>query len=113
VVPQDDVAEKELRSNETTSRSHVSYLPIGSDALFERLWKIGLFTEINARCATLVDDFEEVFIEPGSIPALTAAVEAIAGRYGTVDSDVIGFLKELRQLAATAMRLQRPVVFVL
>jgi hypothetical protein len=113
VLPLDERAEEDLRCNSVNSTTHAQYLPIRSDTLFEKLWEGGFFHEINKWCGTLIDDHEEEFIEASSLPRLIAALDAIAERASGTQSDVQGFLVELRQITIYASRLNRPLLFVL
>jgi hypothetical protein len=113
VVPLDDRAEESLRCNNVNTTTQVQYLPITNDSLFEGLWKSGLFHEIYKRCGTLIDDYEEAFVETSGMPGLTAAVEAVAEKeYGT-QPDVYSFLVALHKLTTHASGIERPVLFVL
>jgi hypothetical protein len=111
VLPLDDRAEESLRSNDVEVNTRVKHLTIPDDGLFEKLWKTGIFHEINRRCSSQIDDYEEEFIEAPRIPDLTAAIETIAGE--TTQADLRAFLTELHKLTTAASMLGRPVLFVL
>jgi len=111
VLPLNDRAEEALRSNDVEKNTIVQHLPIPDDAFFEKLWKIGIFHEINQRCGSLIDDYEEEFIEVTRIPSLTEAIEKVSGE--TTQADLKAFLTELHKLTTTASAIKRPVLFLL
>lgn len=113
VVPLDRNAEEELRANDVSNTTNVRYLGIPGDRIFELLWQIGLFREINSQCATLLDDYEEEIIEASSAARLFTVVEKIAKNSEAQQPDVAEFLEELSELVKEASTLSRPVVFVL
>jgi hypothetical protein len=58
VLPLNEEAEEGLRYNDVNESTQAEYLEISRD-LFSNLWEIGLFDEINRRCGSLIDDYEE------------------------------------------------------
>jgi hypothetical protein len=112
VVPLDEEAEKGLREYQVQDDINVHLLKIPDQELFESLWRIGLFRAINQRCGTLVDDYEEELVEPGSLPGILVAIDAVSDR-GVTDATVLEFLAKLRALVREAVAMSRPVLFVL
>lgn len=113
VVPLDDRAEEALRGCNVDASTQVLYLPIADDSLFGKVWDCGLFQEVNGRCGTIIDDYEEELIEVDQLPNLVTAIVAVAERVTKTDSDVSVFLTEFLRLATTASGLKRPVLVVL
>mgnify|MGYP001154662421 CR=1 FL=1 len=111
VLPLDDDAEESLRSNDVGDATNARYLNV-SDSTFFILWNIGLFQKINARCATLLDDYEEEVVEAASVDGITAAIDAVA-RNAAKHPDAAEFLEGLRNMAMRASRSSRPLLFVL
>jgi hypothetical protein len=113
VLPLDDRAEDGLRFNDVDPSMQVQHLPIISEVLFEALWRIGLFHQINNRCATLIDDYEEAVVEPHGTSSLASLVSAVGIPTEGVPPDVNSFLDDLHDLANRASSLKRPLFFVL
>ncbi len=113
ILPLDAIAERNVRTHDVSKTENVRLLKIPSQGLFEALWHLGLFREINDRCSSLLDDYEEELIEASSTCEVLAAIDSVIGRPGAHDLEVIEFLKELRALARDASTLSRPLMFVL
>jgi hypothetical protein len=113
VLPLDCDAEVSLRSNNVSETTNVRLLKIIGAEGFEALWRLGLFQEINARCATLLDDYEEEMIDPASVEVLLTIVDSISRAAVAQHPDVVEFLEGLRDLAQQASTLSRPLLFVL
>jgi len=112
VVPLDQESEERIRAYDVDANSNVRHLKIPSDNLFLSLWRIGLFDEINRRCGTLVDDYEEEIIDAQLVGMILDAVDAkLAAACG--DANSVQFLHDLRELVREALSLSRPVLFVL
>jgi hypothetical protein len=111
VLPLDENAEQSLRANDVNTATAVQHLRIIGDAFFESLWKTGIFQEINRRCGSLIDDYEEEFVELANIPRLAVAVEAVAQAIS--QPELKAFFGALRKLAIAALALKRPLRFVL
>ena len=79
VLPLDAAAEESLRRNDVRSDTNAAYLSIESH-LFDELWRLGLFQEINARCGSLLDDYEEAFLESDVMSELTFALACVEGK---------------------------------
>lgn len=112
VLPLDDDAEEALRSNDVDETTSVRHLKIADAGAFEALWRLGLFREINARCVTLLDDYEEEMVDAASAAGIIAAVDAVA-RDADEHPEMANFLEDLRDLARQASRSSRPLLFVL
>lgn len=113
VLPLDDDAERALRASDVDDAVRARYLKIDDSGGFERLWDAGLFEEINARYGVLTGDYEEEFLEPGSMGRLLEAIDTMAAAAPATHPDVAGFLDKLRRLAQEAATLKRPLLFVL
>jgi hypothetical protein len=113
VVPLDRDAEESLRVNNVNDSTNVRYLSIANDRMFETLWEVGLFREINSRCASLLDDYEEEMVETSSAAGILAAIESVAGNAAAQQPDVVKFLEDTRILVNEASTLSRPILFVL
>ena len=111
VVPLDRNAEQSLRANNVSDATNMRYLGIPNDEIFETLWEIGLFREINSRCATLLDDYEEQMVEASSAAEILAAIESVAKN--ATQPEVAKFLEETQNLVYEASALSRPILFVL
>ena len=81
-------------SNDVSETTRVYVLEIADSGLFEELWRLGLFREINARCATLVDDYEEEMVDAASAERVIAAVDAVAHNAVAENTEVVEFLGE-------------------
>ncbi|MEX0777834.1 MAG: hypothetical protein WD042_19205 [Phycisphaeraceae bacterium] len=79
--------------------------------MFTALWRLKLFDQINARCGTLIDDFEEEWVEASGVAEVAAAVDAVAD--AARDPGVAALLLALRSLAHEAQASSRPLLFVL
>jgi hypothetical protein len=113
ILPLDDRAEQSLRLNAVDATTHVQKLRIKSDTLFDSLWNIGLFHDINQRCGTLIDDYEEEFVEASDVQNLMAAIEVAVSKGDKLDSNARSFIADFQSLTIKALELNRPVVFIL
>lgn len=113
VLPLDDDAERRIRSNEVNETTNVRHLRIVDDSEFDALWKIGIFHEINARCSTLLDDYEDELIDTVSVDGVIHAVDAVFRVASDGYPEAFEFLAGLRALASEASRLSRPLLFIL
>ncbi len=111
VSPLDERAELEIRSNVVDETTQVAHLAIQGEALFDYLWSSGLFREINRRCGSIIDDYEEEIIDACELPNLLAAVKWVAECEDSPEA--MRFLEQLSMLASSALALNRPVLFVL
>lgn len=112
VVPLDQKTEECLRAYDVTEDANVHLVKIPDDELFILLWQLGLFEEINRRCGSLIDDYEEEMVNATEIHKVLDAIDVIASA-ALPDTRVRGFLRELQTLAHEALRLSRPMLFVL
>ena len=113
VLPLDNDAEEALRSNEVDEATNVRLLEIADEVQFEALWRLGLFKEINARCATMIDDYEQEIVEAASVERILAAIDAVARDAVIKHPEMAEFLEDLRDLARQAALSSRPLLFVL
>lgn len=112
VIPLDDATEQALRTNKVCESTNVRLLKIADNSEFEAIWELGLFREINARCSTLVDDFEDEVVEPEFIGEVIAAIDSLEPE-SKQNSKTEKLLEDLRNLAIQARRSDRPLFFVL
>ncbi len=113
VVPSNSESEELLRVNDVNEQTLVRYLEIPDESFFEILWALGLFQEINARSGSMIDDYEEEFIETGAIGSILESVEEVKSKPNAQNMEVQAFLNELLSLALESQKLQRPILFVL
>jgi hypothetical protein len=113
VLPLDRDAEESLRSNDVSQDTNVRLLKIAGAGGFEALWRLGLFREINARCSTLLDDFEEEIVDAASAEGIIDAVDSVTRDAAAQHPEVVVFLEGLRDLARQASTSSRPLLFVL
>ena len=112
VLPLDDTAEHALRTNEVSESTNARVLKIADNSEFEAIWQLGLFREINIRCSTMVDDFEDEVIESELVGEIIAVIDALETE-PRPNSKTGDFLVDLRELARQAFRFARPLFFVL
>ena len=110
VVPLDEKAEQSLRVNDVDESANVRYLSV-DDRMFEMLREVGLFQEINSRCDSLLDDYEEEWIEATRVTEILVAIDSIADK-AAQQPMIVAFLEEIRLLVKEAATLSRPVLFV-
>ena len=113
VLPLDDDAEKRLRANDVTQNTSIWLQEIPSQQLFETLCQLGLFQNINKRCSTLINDYEEEMVETSLVKEILAAVESVALDAEAQQPDIVEFLGSFRALVQEACRVSRPLLFVL
>jgi hypothetical protein len=113
VIPLDVEAELSLRNNDITECTNVCVLQIPDDGVFEELWSIGLFREINSRCSALLDDYEEDWIEAELAQGIVAAIETVVQTQTPLPPAVSRFLVDARRVIVEAVAQSRPVLFVL
>lgn len=114
VLPLDTQTEEQLRRNDLDESARVEYLSIPSQHIFELLWESQIFADINDRCGTLIDDYEEEFVE---LSSLNSVIDATKRQMNSPKikslPEVQRFLMDLVQLAAKARSENRPLLFVL
>jgi hypothetical protein len=113
VLPLDEDAEECLRANDVDTTTNVRVLAIPSEEMVDSLWRLGLFREINSRCATLLDDYEEEVVEASSVGAILGAVDSVARHVDAREPEMLEFLEGIRDLVRKACALSRPLLFVL
>jgi hypothetical protein len=112
VVPLDEDAEESLRCGNVTKEIKVRYLRI-PDILFDVLVIHGFFKEINRRCKSLLDDYEDEIVESSSAGEILTAIGSMAANGISPQSDLNKFLNNARNLVKEARDLSRPILFVL
>lgn len=113
VIPLDVEAELSLRNNDVTECTNVRVLQIPDDGIFEKLWRIGLFQEINSRCSTLLDDYEEGWIEAKLAQGIVVAIETVVQTQAPLPPAASTFLVDAHRVITEAVAQSRPVLFVL
>lgn len=111
VCPLDQIAEEQLRHNDVDLTTRVRVVEIPDNPTFSALWHLGLFSEINARCGTRIDDYEEEWVEASAIAEIVASLDSVIG--SVPDPEVSELLAAFRSLACEAEVSSRPLLFVL
>lgn len=111
VLPLSDAALEDLVANDVSEATAVSYVAIKADGLFESLWSIGLFADINQRCDAYLDDYEEDLIDSADLKHVLAAVDTQLSKYSS--PPVTQFLVDMKRLVMEAIASKRPLLFVL
>ncbi|MBN1852519.1 MAG: hypothetical protein JW829_07330 [Pirellulales bacterium] len=113
VLPLDPEAEESLRINDVNESAAFQYLEIPDQPFFETLWALGLFQTINAKSGSMIDDYEEEFVEPAAITHVLQAVDEVRSRAESPSTETLSFLNQLYNLAQESKKLNRPILFVL
>lgn len=113
VLPLDTEAENRLRMNDVNESVAVRYLEIPDQSCFESLWDLGLFQAINAKAGTVIDDYEEEFIEVASVGHILQAVNEVRSRAESRNTATQSFLSRLSDLVKESEKLKLPILFVL
>lgn len=111
LLPSDAESVDDIRKYSLTETTKVEMVSFEDSDKFYRIWQSGLFKEINAKCGTLIDDYEECLLEPDELRIACEVVQNHAKV--TRDSKVKDFCHELSQLLNVADARQFPVIFVL
>jgi hypothetical protein len=112
VMPLDQSAEEQLRNDNVSEATQVEWIEIGSQSLFDALWNLGLFQDINHRVDSLIDDYEQEVVESDHVGEIGSAVKAALSKK-RLTSELRSFLASLSALAERAKVNRRPVFFVL
>lgn len=111
VLPLDRQAEECLRAGEIDSGVRVRRLEIPNNKVIGDLWQLRLFEQINAKCAGLIDEYEEAWIDASAMTEMLTVIDSVAAV--TSELDTRGFLDELRGLVVEARTISRSLLFVL
>jgi hypothetical protein len=111
VVPLDEEAEDCLRRNNADSSTNVQFVEVPSREVFAEVWRLELFAKINARCTTLIDEYEEEWVDPSAAAEVLAVIDLVSD--STHDPATLNFLRGFRALVSRAQALSRPMLFVL
>ncbi len=111
VVPLSAQRADEMASFHVSSEEDVEYLEIKDDSFFDSLWGTNLFQDINRKCGSLIDDYEEEVLAP----------EALIGVLGVVTKHMLHlrepritlFLEKFGAMVKRAIDLGYPVYFIL
>jgi hypothetical protein len=113
VLPLNLEAESGLRTNDIDENAAVRYLEIPDQSAFEALWASGLFQAINAKAGSLIDDYEEEFIETAAIDHVLQAVNEVRSSAKMLNAETQSFLAQLSDLVQESEQLKLPILFVL
>jgi hypothetical protein len=89
--------------------AHVEFLPIGDQNLFEQLWNIRLFSEINYACGTIIADYESEWLPAEKLPVAAKVVRRLLDQ--NPNGVIGGFLERLLVMIRQAAELQMPLYF--
>jgi hypothetical protein len=113
VLPHTSAAEASLRANDVDATTPVEFLAIPDQQFFEVLWELQVFHDINVRTGSLIDDYEECFIEQDALNKVVSTIDLIRTKSDAQTSNVASFLTTLSILAEKGRELGRPLLFVL
>lgn len=112
VMPASATAEEALRQGDVNAETEVVWLRIpGRDGFFYRIWQTQVFERINAALDRHIDDYEDEWLEPSDLNLLSSIVDRT--RDEATCGEVREWLQHLSDLAATARREGRRLLFVL
>ncbi len=111
VLPLDVEAEECLRTNDVDPCMRVRALAIPNYEVFADLWRLKFFAAINARCAAIIDEYEEEWIDATAVTKVLAVIDSVAGT--AREAATLAFLGKLRALVVEAQAMSRPLLFVL
>ena len=110
VLPLSESALLEIRSDTITDQSHFRVVPFTGDEQFYRIWKTGVFLEINRRYGTMIDDFESENIE-GDFDMLANLLLDASNDNSLLEQDR-DLLREMRDLAVQAKGVKTSLFFI-
>ncbi len=102
VLPKNSKALLDLRSDTIEDIELYRVATFANDAQFYRIWKTGVFLQINSKCNVMIDDFEEEEVRNtlGAIPPVIT--EAIQDKSLQVEDRQL--LEEIKSLAIEAQQ---------
>lgn len=112
VVPLDDKALKAIRDFYVPTLASVIVAELRSDQDFYKLWRLGLFEDINETTGAYVDDYEEREVPADQVSRLLAVVQKFRRRVD-LPQYLQPFLHDLEEVCRTAERVSMPVWFIL
>lgn len=112
VLPLNLQAEEILRLNDIDEGILVEFVPI-TNTLFDSLWDLGFFQDVNARVGCLIDDYEEEFVLSSDLESISDAVLSTRTRHPKRTREVEDFLERVSWLAKKGIALKLPLLFVL
>jgi hypothetical protein len=100
----------DMRAARVDENTPVDYLPI-DNSLFANLIDVGLFSDLNGACGTLISDYEEEELPFDALKACVGIIECPE----TADRppDMRNFLQSLALLEHTASDTGTPLIFIL
>ncbi len=112
VVPADDDAATAFENGDVADDVQVRFVEISGQAEFEKIWKTGFFSELNAQTGCLIDDYEEECVPADKVQVVsTTALEF--DKRGAGGSVGRRFFREVTALSKFAQENGRPMYFVL
>jgi hypothetical protein len=75
---------------------------------WDSLERVGFWETLNQTCDTLIDRYEEAWIDPTCVPMLSERAQTLLGQS---DGGMRAFLERLVALAGTAQQRNVPVIF--
>lgn len=110
VSPLNSAADIAFRSGETCESTQVNFVPI-DNALFTVLWQLDFFLELNRKCDSLIDDYEEESLDGEQLDMALAVAQSFRSR--ATSPRTLEFLDEFAKLVEHARTLRLSVEFIL
>jgi uncharacterized protein YeeX (DUF496 family) len=110
VMPNSEEAKKDLLDNNVSLETDVTFLDLENYVDFEEVWSTGIFSEINAICQVMIDDYEEEIIDWIKADHLIAAINKNRKRINS--KSILHFFDELIRLAQVALDKRQPLFFI-
>ncbi|MCP4944138.1 MAG: hypothetical protein GY924_19455 [Planctomycetaceae bacterium] len=109
VMPHSPEVADQIAAWDVDESTMVEFLPIADQSLFDQLWDIGLFKDINQACGTLIDDYEAEWLPPEHLPSAANAVARLLDH--NPNGEVGDFLRRLSLLIGAAVQAHMPLYF--
>ncbi|GEM_PF-1744342 len=110
IVAKNNQSEIELSRWFIEKSIYVEYLPIIDDALFVKLYKTGLFSDINKISNSNIDDYEEEKVSFNYVPEIKKVVTKLLK--GELDTEVKSYLSDFIELLNYAYEYKREIFFI-
>lgn len=110
VVPLSKDSLMNIRNDKVTEGDLVEILRLNDDDLFYRIWKAGVFTELNKICSSLVDDQEQEEVH-SNLEQLQKFLHRLEAS-DHLERDIILFLSSFRTLVEEAISRKMPLLFL-
>lgn len=109
LLPNSEIVEQQARINNISKHSRFEVLRF-SDPDFYALWHTGVLMEINQKCGTMIDDYEEVELHFEVLACAITVLENPA--YKEIPNSTKRILDDLKGLMLEAIRKRRSLFFV-